>query len=333
MPLEHVVQPAQAGREHRGSRGAAVPRPIVSSATRCSKNAHLTRVERRRQRAHMGCQSARQVGRAHPSAWRMPTVRRRRSTANAEAHETSGASFSTSRTPGGNPSSLLAVRGRPKELCSSRSKASVSANLTNRRICFGSGESKTNAVDPVNAGGLRRECTQLPLRKWRSTEREHAVGAPSARSRPRLSPGLWQASTSISATSPGFPLSETSTLRFKPRRTRALHFRQPHRSRPNHDAAVLGADLQVRSPHDRNLAYRHVRAPGLRRCLADGCRMRRCLDERQELADPDLVIPGPCRHALPWQSGRAPTEQCGSDMSIPCQTAVSEYTILGAALN
>ncbi len=73
VPLEHAVQPIRrpAGKAPRKPQRAAVPRPIVSSATRCARKPRRSQrtrreVERRRQRAHMGCQSARQVGRAQP---------------------------------------------------------------------------------------------------------------------------------------------------------------------------------------------------------------------------------------------------------------------------
>lgn len=175
-------------------------------------------------------------------------------------------------------------------------------------------------LDPVNAGGLRRECTHCscesggPRKRTRRLVRLRSIATSIGST---LVCG--RRSTSISATSPGFPLSGNQhTFVSKPRR--------PARSFTFSTAAPIATKLMMRrcsgrtSKSDRPTtapAYRHVRA-GLRAgCprMAPAPPPRRATGIQQ---DPDPSYPGPSgRHALPWQSGRA-DEQCGSDMSIPC---------------
>lgn len=280
----------------------------------------------------------------------MPTVRRRRSTRQCRSPRNIGRIHaSTSRDPGGNPSSLLAVQPMSKRTaeksssCSSRDrKRSVSANLTNRRICF-------------LVSGESNQCSWIPSMPVASAE--SAPNSPCESGGPRkrtrrlvrlrsIAPSIGSTlvcgrrSTSISATSPGFPLSGNQhTFVSKPRRpARSFTFSTAAPIATNtHDAAVLGGgppSLIAPQPHPPTGMFELDFAPVVR-----GWRQRRRLDERQEFSRIQT------RHTRAPAAGThcrgrvvAPTNSaeaiCLSHVrSNSGALAVSEYTILGAAPN
>lgn len=195
-------------------------------------------------------------------------------------------------------------------------------------------------LDPVNAGGLRRECTHLPRESGGPRKRtRRLVRLRSIATSIGSTLVCGRRSTSISATSPGFPLSGNQhTFVSKPRR--------PARSFTFSTAAPIATKLMMRrcsgrtSKSDRPTtapAYRHVRA-GLRAgCprMAPAPPPRRATGIQQD-PDPSYLAPAAGTHCR----GRvvAPTNSaeaiCLSHVrSNSGALAVSEYTILGAAPN
>lgn len=280
----------------------------------------------------------------------MPTVRRRRSTRQCRSPRNIGRIHaSTSRDPGGNPSSLLAVQPMSKRTaeksssCSSRDrKRSVSANLTNRRICF-------------LVSGESNQCSWIPSMPVASAE--SAPNSPcesgGPRKRTRRLVRLRSIATSIGSTlvcgrrstsdlrhQPRIPaIRKPAHLRFKTKASSAqLHVFDSRTDRDQtHDAAVLGGgppSLIAPQPHPPTGMFELDFAPVVR-----GWRQRRRLDERQEFSRIQT------RHTRAPAAGThcrgrvvAPTNSaeaiCLSHVrSNSGALAVSEYTILGAAPN
>lgn len=280
----------------------------------------------------------------------MPTVRRRRSTRQCRSPRNIGRIHaSTSRDPGGNPSSLLAVQPMSKRTaeksssCSSRDrKRSVSANLTNRRICFlVSGESNQCSWIPSMPVASAESAPNSPCESGGPRKRTRRFGAPSLdRDLDWIHPGLWQAIHVDLRHQPRIPaIRKPAHLRFKTKASSAqLHVFDSRTDRDQtHDAAVLGGgppSLIAPQPHPPTGMFELDFAPVVR-----GWRQRRRLDERQEFSRIQT------RHTRAPAAGThcrgrvvAPTNSaeaiCLSHVrSNSGALAVSEYTILGAAPN
>ncbi len=196
-------------------------------------------------------------------------------------------------------------------------------------------------LDPVNAGGLRRECTQFALRKWRSTKANTPVGAPSLdRDLDWIHPGLWQAIHVDLRHQPRIPaIRKPAHLRFKTKASSAqLHVFDSRTDRDQtHDAAVLGGgppSLIAPQPHPPTGMFELEFAPVVR-----GWRQRRRLDERQEFSRIQTrhtrapAAGTHCRRRMVAPTNSAEAICLSHVRSNSGALAVSEYTILGAAPN